>query len=210
MKVQNLTVRQTVPPAVAQPAPTDKTRLACEQPPRTAQKTSKYYFGNVTAMLNYLELERASMNMVQECIPPEYTTAMEQEFEKLAKYEVFMKPDAEDNEPVIETCLVLTENFLPDGNVKFKARLVSCGYQQFLDDKIEDVYSPVTNTESLRCLLALAMTQGWDLQQIDFNTAFLQSDNLLAEEQVLVKLPLGLPTAVLVKYGWSDGEVLRV
>ena len=210
VKVPNRSVGQTVPPAVAQPAPTDETRSAREQPPRTARKTSKYYFGNISAMVNNLALDGATVNVVQECIPPEYTTAVKQEFEKLAKYNVFDKDNANDNEPVIETRLVLTEKFLKDGNVKYKARLVSRGYQQFLDDEIEDVYSPVAHTESLRCLLALAMRRSWDLQQIDFDTAFLQSDNLPAEEQVLVKLPLGLPTAVLVKYGWSDGEVLRV
>ena len=51
---------------------------------------------------------------------------------------------------------------------------------------------------------------GWTLEQMDFDTAFLQSDLLPIEEQVLICLPKGLPKQVLGLYGWNDGQVMRL
>ena len=93
------------------------------------------------------------------------------------------------NEQVLETRLVLTEKDLPDGSKKYKARLVVRGFQQEFNGGIADeVYSPVAHSDSLRMIIALAVQNDWKLEQCDFETAFLQSDELPPEEQVLVRL----------------------
>ena len=48
----------------------------------------------------------------------------------------------ERSEPILESRLVMNEKTLPDGSMKYKARLVVRGYQQELDQILAEVYSP--------------------------------------------------------------------
>ena len=61
---------------------------------------------------------------------------------------------------MLKSCLVMNEKTLPDGNMKYKARLVVRGYQQELDQILAEVYSPVGSAESLRYILAHAAQMG--------------------------------------------------
>ena len=152
------------------------------------------------------------VNVITEHIEDNYIPAVEREFEKLVQYDFAAKASEEDerSEPILESRLVMNEKTLPDGSMKYKARLVVRGYQQELDQILAEVYSPVGSAESLRYILAHAAQMGWTLEQMDFDTAFLQSDLLPIEEQVLICLPKGLPKQVLGLYGWNDGQVMRL
>ena len=57
---------------------------------------------------------------------------------------------------------------------KYKARIVVCGDQQDLDDKVA-TYSPTLKSITLRLLLALASYLGWSLWQMDVCNAFLNA-----------------------------------
>ena len=152
------------------------------------------------------------VNVITEHVEENYIPAVEREFEKLVQYDFAEKVTEEEvgDEKVLESRLVMNEKTLPDGSMKYKARLVVRGYQQELEQILAEVYSPVGSAESLRYLLAHAAQMGWTLEQMDFDTAFLQSDPLSIEEQVLICLPKGLPNQVLGLYGWNDGQVMRL
>lgn len=75
-----------------------------------------------------------------------------------------------------------------DGNKTYKARLVAQGFSQIQGIDFEDTYAPVVRYDSLRLLIRLAILFGWDLQQVDFDTAYL---NGLLSEIIFMKPPPG-------------------
>ena len=81
------------------------------------------------------------------------------------------------------------------GNVvRYKARLVVCGYRQKLGRDYDLTYSPVAHAASIRMLLALAVTLRLHLRQFDIKTAFLYG-HLPAHQPVYLQPPQGVPVA---------------
>ena len=84
---------------------------------------------------------------------------------------------------------VLTKKYDKDGSLqKYKARLVAHSYSQQLGMDYNDTFSPVVRLESIRTLLALAVTEDWEMQQMDVKGAYL---NGMIKEQIYMKQPEG-------------------
>jgi hypothetical protein len=76
-----------------------------------------------------------------------------------------------------------------DGKVvRYKARLVAQGFSQRPGIDFEETFAPVARQSSLRVVLALAATEDWELDNMDVDTAFLQSP---VEEELYIKQPRG-------------------
>lgn len=77
----------------------------------------------------------------------------------------------------------------PDGSVnKYKARLVAKGYVEKHGIDYDEVFSPVARIETVRLIIALAASQGWEEHHLDVKTAFLHGD---LKEEVYVSQPEG-------------------
>ena len=55
---------------------------------------------------------------------------------------------------------------------KHKARLVAKGFQQTPDVDFFETFSPVVKASTIRIIFILAVSKGWDIQQIDINNHF--------------------------------------
>jgi hypothetical protein len=72
--------------------------------------------------------------------------------------------------------------------VRYKARFVAKGFSQEPGKDFFDVFAPVAKSGSLRTVLAAAAANDWELDNMDVDTAFLQSE---VNEEIYVKQPQG-------------------
>jgi hypothetical protein len=75
------------------------------------------------------------------------------------------------------------------GNIaRYKARVVVQGFRQRFGHDYDETFAPVAKMSSIRALLAVAAVRGMVLENMDVDTAFLQSP---VEEEVYVHQPKG-------------------
>ena len=76
-----------------------------------------------------------------------------------------------------------------DGSIsKYKARLVAKGYIQKHGIDFEEDFAPVARIETVRLIIGIAASRGWELHHLDVKTAFLHGD---LKEEVYVSQPEG-------------------
>lgn len=85
-----------------------------------------------------------------------------------------------------------------DGSIsKYKARLVAKGYVQRYGVDFEEVFAPVARIKTVRVIIALAATNGWEIHHLDVKTAFLHGDLI---EEVYVSQPLQENKGIVTKF----------
>jgi hypothetical protein len=90
---------------------------------------------------------------------------------------------------VIDCKWVFKLKHCADGSIeRHKARLVTKGFKQHLGIDYDDTFSPVVKPATIRLVLSLAVSRGWNLHQLDVKNAFL---HVILEEEVFIKQPLG-------------------
>ena len=82
--------------------------------------------------------------------------------------------DAPENKKPITKKWVFVRKYDKDGNLqKYKACLVARGFSQMPDMDFNETFSPVVQLETICVILALAVAEDWEIQQLDMKGAYL-------------------------------------
>lgn len=113
---------------------------------------------------------------------------MEAEFSALQHNDTWSLVPKPPGQNIISCKWVFKVKENPDGTVdKYKARLVARGFtQQYGIDYLE-MFSPVVKPATVRLVLSVAISKGWDLRQIDISNAFLHG--VLSEDAYMQQPP---------------------
>ncbi|CAL1372799.1 unnamed protein product [Linum trigynum] len=115
--------------------------------------------------------------------------AMKAEIRALEANRTWSLVYAPPNVHLIDSRWVFRIKYRPDGTIeRFKARLVAKGYTQVEGLDYHETFAPVAKLVTVRCLLAVAVSRGWFIHQLDVNNAFLHGD---LQEEVYMKVPPG-------------------
>ena len=120
---------------------------------------------------------------------PDWEKAIQAKLDQLHKMGTWELVDPPEGHTPITNKWVLTKKYDKKGILqKYKARLVTHGYSQQLGMDYNDTFSPVVHLESIQTLLALAVTEDWEMQQMDVKGAYL---NGMIKEQIYMEQPKG-------------------
>jgi hypothetical protein len=80
---------------------------------------------------------------------------------------------------------------------RYKAHLVAKGFKQRYGIDYEDTFSHVVKAATIRIVLAISVSRGWCLRQLDIKNAFLHD---VLEEEVYMKQPPGFKSSATPDY----------
>jgi len=120
---------------------------------------------------------------------PEWLVAMKEEIRALKlnqTWELVPRPLAIN---VVGSKCVFRTKYHLDGSIdRLKARLVAKGYTQLYGLDFNDTFSPVVRASTVRIVLSITVSRGWNMRQLDVKNAFLHG---LLQEQVYMEQPSG-------------------
>ena len=106
-----------------------------------------------------------------------WIAAMKSEYKSLMKKKVWTIVEAPLNASIMKSGWVYAIKFNPDGSIeRHKARFVAKGYSQIWGIDFIEVFAPVISHIVVRVLLAWAGTNGYEIDHMDVETAFLNGD----------------------------------
>jgi hypothetical protein len=120
---------------------------------------------------------------------PKWRQAMEEEYNALLENKTWHLVPPSSNKNIIDCKWVYRIKKRADGSIdRYKARLVTKGFKQRYEIDYEDTFSPMVKIATIRTVLALSVSRGWSLWQLDVKNAFLHG---VLEEEVFIKQPSG-------------------
>jgi hypothetical protein len=103
-----------------------------------------------------------------------WKAAMDEEYDALIKNHTWHLVPSARGKNVIDCKWVYKIKRKADGTVDhYKARLLAKGFKQQYGIDYEETFSPVVKSATIRVVLSLAISRGWNLRQLDVKNAFL-------------------------------------
>ena len=124
---------------------------------------------------------------------------MEDEVKSLMNNETWIVVERPPGAKLLSAKWVFKKKDEPNGDIRYKARLVACGYLQKAGVDYNETFSPVARLPTIRTVLAVALQFKLSLRHLDVKTAFL---NGVLEEDIYLKYPEGIPA--------QSGTVLKL
>lgn len=124
----------------------------------------------------------------------EWDAAIQEELKAHLKNKTWTKAsnkEKENADSVLTVRWVFAKKPLPEGKVRYKARIVARGFEQRYGINYEETFSPTASAASIRLLIALAARGKARIHQMDVKTAFINS---YVKEEVYIYPPPGYET----------------
>jgi hypothetical protein len=103
--------------------------------------------------------------------------AMDQEIASIEKNDTWELTELPAQSKKIGVKWIYKTKFNESGRIeKHKARLVAKGYSQQHGVDYNEVFAPVARWDTIRTILALATSKGWNVLQFDVKSAFLHGE----------------------------------
>jgi histone deacetylase 1/2 len=120
---------------------------------------------------------------------PHWQGAMDEEYNALMQNKTWRLVPPQRGTNIIDCRWIYKIKRKADGTIdRYKARLVAKGFKQRYGIDYEETFSPVVKIATVRLVLALAVSKGWSLRQLDVKNAFLHG---VLEEEVYMRQPPG-------------------
>jgi hypothetical protein len=120
---------------------------------------------------------------------PHWKMTMQDEYQTLIHNKTWRLVPPQAGRNLIDCKWVYKTKHKANGSIDcYKARLVAKGVKQHLRIDYNDTFSPVVKPATIRIILSLAVSRGWDLRQLDVQNVFLHG---VLEEDVYMKQPPG-------------------
>jgi histone deacetylase 1/2 len=115
--------------------------------------------------------------------------AMDKEYNALMKNKTWRLVPIKRGSNIIDCKWVWKIKYKADRSLdKYKGRLVAKGFKQWYGVDYEDTFSPVVKMATIRTILSIAVSRGWNLRQLDVENAFLHG---VLNEEVYMRQPPG-------------------
>ena len=119
----------------------------------------------------------------------QWQSAIDAEIKSLLDLKTWVVVDTPKDGRKLKTCAFIFKKKFTGSEIKYKARLVAHGYRQIFGLDYWETYAPVSQTTSIRTILALAANNNMKIHQMDIDTAFLNAD---LKEDIYMSAPLGI------------------
>jgi hypothetical protein len=181
----------TSQPAAVPPNAPPKTRL------QGGIRKPKIYNDGIVRYA-YLSTSGEPYNLQEALSTLHWKAAMHEEYDALMKNKTWRLVPPQPGRNLIDCKWFYKIKHKADGSVdRHKARLVAKGFKQRLGIDYDDTFSPVVKPATIRIILSLAISQGWDLCQLDVKNVFLHG---ILEEEVYMKQPPGFVSSEFPSY----------
>jgi len=185
------TVSQPTPPSPSSPESSAPESSAPAEPinnhPMQTRSKSGIHCPRIRPSLLLAHTEPKGIK--QALSDPTWFSAMQQEYSALLKNHTWDLVPLPPARQAIGCKWVFRIKENADGSInKYKARLVAKGFHQVPGFDFHDTFSPVVKPITIRIVITLALSNHWELFQLDVNNAFL---NGLLEETIYMIQPLG-------------------
>lgn len=105
---------------------------------------------------------------------PNWLAAMTDEYGALLANDTWDLVPPPANANVVTGRCVFRHKQKPDGSLdRYKARWVLRGFSQEHDIDFDETFSPVVKPATIRVILSIALSSGWQIRQLDVKNAFL-------------------------------------
>ena len=113
----------------------------------------------------------------QACDDPRWKSTMEDEFQTLQENNTWELVSLPPKRKLVQCKWVFWTKLAVEGSeLKHKARLVAKGYSQVHGVDYTETIAPVAKMDSIRLVLALLASKGWEVHHMDVKSAFLQGE----------------------------------
>ena len=136
-----------------------------------------------------ISLDCLPRSALEALLIPLWKAAMLEEFLALLRNRTWILTSLPSGKNLIGNTWIFRLKRHADGSIaRHKSRLVAQGFSQEPGFDFTETFSPVVKPTTIRLILSIAVTCGWEISHLDVNNAFLHGD---LNEEIYMRQPVG-------------------